>query len=201
MYELGGPLGTHEVPPGTNLLVSGPPLSGKTALGYTLLEHGARQDEGNILVSNTTSVERVRTDTPGLFAHDTPVGIVDCITKHQGHGTLADTDLVQYASSPDDMTGIGIKSSRLLGEFYGERGLTRNRVLFVSVSTLLHYSDVQTVFRFLHVFTSRIESADALGLFVIEVGAHDEKTMNTISQLFDGLLEVAADGSVTPRLP
>jgi KaiC/GvpD/RAD55 family RecA-like ATPase len=200
MYELGASLEVDEVRPGTNLLVSGPPLSGKAALGYELLEHGARAGEGSIVVTNTDSAERVRADVPSLFDHGAPVGVVDCVTKHQGHGTIADTALVQYVSSPEDMTGIGIKASRLLEEFYRERGVTRNRVLFRTVSTLLHYADVQTVFRFLHVFTSRLESADALGLFVVEAGAHDEQTMNTISQLFDGVLQLDADGAVTVRL-
>jgi len=61
------------------------------------------------------------------------------------------------------MTGIGIKLSEYLQEFYETRGVTQNRVLLHSVSTLLMYSDLQTVFRFLHVFTGRIQSADALG--------------------------------------
>jgi KaiC/GvpD/RAD55 family RecA-like ATPase len=200
MYELGGSSGVEEVSPGTNLLVSGPPLSGKAALGYELLDRGARAGEGSIVVTNTDSAERVRADAPSLFEHDTPVGIVDCVTKHQGYGTIADTDLVLYAASPDDMTGIGIKASRLLETFYRDRGVRRTRVLVRSVSTLLQYADVQTVFRFLHVFTSRLESVDALGLFVVEAGAHDDRTMNTISQLFDGVLQLDGGGSVTARL-
>jgi KaiC/GvpD/RAD55 family RecA-like ATPase len=123
------------------------------------------------------------------------------VTKQQGHGTIADTDLVQYASSPEDMTGVGIKFSELLEGFYTERGYTRNRTLFVSVSTLLMYSDLQTVFRFLHVFASRVENAGALGLFVIQSEAHDARTMNTLSQLFDGVIEVDDDGDLTTNLP
>ncbi|MFC7236011.1 RAD55 family ATPase [Halosegnis marinus] len=201
MYDLGGPLDGSEVAPGTNLLLSGPPLSGKTAVGYELLEAGARRGEGALVVSNKHSAERVRAEHPDLFEYDVPVGIVDCVTKHQGQGTIADTDLVQYASSPEDMTGIGIKFSELLEQFYSRQGVTRNRALFVSVSTLLMYSDLQTVFRFLHVFTSRIENADALGLFVIQSEAHDAQTMNTLSQLFDGVIETDEEGELTANLP
>jgi len=58
------------------------------------------------------------------------------------------------------------------------------------------YSDLQTVFRFLHVFTGRIQSADALGVYVIDSTAHDDQTMNTLKQLFDAVIELeeAADG-------
>ncbi|WP_255150344.1 RAD55 family ATPase [Halorarius halobius] len=201
MYELGGPLGDREVAPGTNVLVSGPPLSGKAALGYGVLRHGSERGEGSVVIMNRESAPRVRASYPDLFGVDAPVGVVDCVTKQQGHGTVLDADNVQYAASPEDMTGIGIESSELLEAFLDVRGLSRTRLLFVSVSTLLTYSDVQTVFRFLHVFTSRIENAGALGLFVVDADAHDEETMHTVSQLFDGLLQLDADGAVTDRLP
>lgn len=200
MYDLGGALGDRTVPAGSSLLVAGPPLSGKAAIGFEVLETGATAGEGSIVVTNRDSADRVRVDFPGLFAHDAPVGIVDCVTRQQGGGTLSDEDLVQYASSPEDMTGIGIKISTLLEEFYRVRGLARNRTLFVSVSTLLMYSDPKTVFRFLHVFTSRVENADALGLFVVESDAHDEQTMNTLSQLFEGVVRTDRDGGVTLTL-
>jgi len=200
MYELGGPLDGTEVAPGTNLLLSGPPLSGKTALGYDILDAGARRDEGAIIVSNKHSASRIRAEHSELFGYDVPVGIIDCVTKHQGHGTIADTEFVQYAASPEDMTGVGIKFSELLERFHAA-GTRQTRSLFVSVSTLLMYADLQTVFRFLHVFTTRIEDANTLGLFVVQSEAHDPQTMNTLSQLFDGVIETAADGTVTENLP
>ena len=201
MYDLGGPLSGTEVDPGTNLLLTGLPLSGKISLGYDLLEAGLDAGGGGIVVSNEHSADRIRAEHEDLFEYGAPFGVVDCVTKHQGQGTISDTDLVQYASSPEDMTGVGIDFSELLEEFYVNRDLTRNRALFVSVSTLLMYSDLQTVFRFLHVFTSRVENADALGLYVVQSGAHDEQTMNTLSQLFDGVVETDAGGEISTNLP
>jgi hypothetical protein len=69
-----------------------------------------------------------------------------------------------------------------------------------SLSTLLMYSDLQTVFRFLHVFTGRIQSVDGLGLFCIDSSAHDDQTLNTLKQLFDGLIETSEDGEPTLRI-
>ncbi|GAA0201828.1 hypothetical protein GCM10009000_015020 [Halobacterium noricense] len=65
-----------------------------------------------------------------------------------------------------------------------------NRIAFDSLSTLLMYSNLQTVFRFLHVFTGRVQSAEALGLFIVDSTAHDNQTMSTLRQLFDGEIEV-----------
>jgi len=55
------------------------------------------------------------------------------------------------------------------------------------------YVDLQTVFRFLHVFTGRIQSVDGLGVYCIDSTAHDDQTMNTLKQLFDGVIEVERD--------
>nr|WP_245799905.1 hypothetical protein [Haladaptatus litoreus] len=58
------------------------------------------------------------------------------------------------------------------------------------------YSNLQTVFRFLHVFTGCVQSAEAFGLFIIDSTAHDNQTMSTLRQLFDGEIEVReADGN------
>jgi hypothetical protein len=51
------------------------------------------------------------------------------------------------------------------------------------------YADVKTVFRFLHILTGRISAADALGFGTLDADAHEDQTVNTIRQLFDGLVE------------
>jgi len=195
MYDLGPDFDDATLAPGTNVLVSGPPLSGKRRLALELLAHGSAQGEGAIVVTTRDSASRVLADYEHLVTdpESVDIGIVDCVTKHQGR-SVRDTDVVKYAASPEDMTRMGIKFSEFVEEFRRQRGLENIRVMVDSLSTLLMYSDVQTVFRFMHVFTSRIENADALGLHVIESTAHDDETMNTLKQLFDGVIDVSDDG-------
>jgi KaiC/GvpD/RAD55 family RecA-like ATPase len=198
MYDLGPEFENTTVDPGTNVLLMGPPLTGKRRLAFEILAYGASNGEGSVVVTTRDSSDRVRTDFRSLLADpdEADVGIVDCVTQHQGR-SVSDTNRVRYASSPVDMTGIGIKFSEFVEEFYTERGLQRNRIALDSLSTLLMYSDLQTVFRFMHVFTSRIEDAEALGVHVIESTAHDAETMNTLKQLFDGVIEVSEDRDVS----
>jgi archaellum biogenesis ATPase FlaH len=59
-----------------------------------------------------------------------------------------------------------------------------------SLSAILMYSNIQTVFRFMHVFTGRIKAAGALGIFVVDSGMHDDQTIVTLKQLFDGIIEI-----------
>ena len=202
MYDLGTALGNATLAPGSNLLVSGPPLSGKRRMALEILADGSDRGEGVIVVTTRDSANRLLSDYEALVSdpQSVDIGIVDCVTKHQGR-TAQDTDIVKYASSPEDMTGIGIKFSEFVKEFQTERGIENVRVLVDSLSTLLMYSDVQTAFRFMHVFTSRLENADAMGLHTIESTAHDEEALNTLRQLFDHAVSVEKDGSVSTTVP
>ncbi|MFT4947314.1 MAG: KaiC/GvpD/RAD55 family RecA-like ATPase [Natronomonas sp.] len=202
MYDLGPNFDAATVDPGTNILISGPPLTGKRKLAFEILAHGAADDDGTIIVTTRDSSDRVLTDFRSLLSNpdDTDIGIVDCVTQHQGQ-SATDTPTVKFASSPGDMTGIGIKFSEFVEEFYSERDLRQNRIVLDSLSTLLVYSDMQTVFRFMHVFTSRIEDADALGVYLIESTAHDAETMNTMKQLFDGVVAVDENREVSVQFP
>ena len=199
MYEL-TPHFDAEVEPGTNILLTGPPLSGKRSIMMDILAAGTERDEGAIVVTTKDSADRVLRDYEKRVPYEgEPVAVVDCVTRQQG-GDIRESDRIKYASSPVDMTGIGIKLSEFLQAF-GDRGIEQNRVMVHSLSTLLMYSDLQTVFRFLHVFTGRIQSVNGLGLFSIDSTAHDDQTMNTLKQLFDGIITTHEEGEPTVRLP
>jgi KaiC/GvpD/RAD55 family RecA-like ATPase len=202
MYDLGPSFGDATVDPGSNVLVAGPPLSGKRRLAVDALEHGSKDGEGVIVVTTRDNSQRIIDDFREILddPESVDLGIVDCVTKHQGRN-VRDSEMIKYASSPVDMTGIGIKFSEFVEEFYRNRGIEKNRVMFDSLSTLLMYSNLQTVFRFMHVFTSRIENADAVGIHTIESTAHDEETMNTLKQLFDGIVRTDEERNVTLQLP
>ncbi len=202
MYELGPDFQHATVDAGTNILVSGPPLSGGRKLALNALATGANKGDGSVIITTRDSSERVLADFNSLLDNPdrTHLGIVDCVTQHQGRSTQ-DSDQVKYASSPVDMTGIGIKFSEFLEMFYTDHGVKQNRIAVDSLSTLLMYSDVQTVFRFMHVLTSRINDANAIGIHVLESTAHNAEDINTLKQLFDGIVEIDEHENVTVRLP
>jgi len=192
MYDLQPHLDAT-VEPGTNILLTGPPLSGKRALCLDLLAAGTENGEGSIIVTTKDSGDVMLERFAERTSYESrPVAVVDCVTKQQGDD-VPERNRVKYASSPVDMTGIGIQLSEFLQAFYQNRNITHNRVMLHSLTTLLMYSDLQTVFRFLHVFTGRVQSVDGLGLYCIDETAHDQQTLNTLKQLFDGVVEVQED--------
>ncbi|ADE02263.1 MULTISPECIES: RAD55 family ATPase [Haloferax] len=200
MYNLGADLDV-EVEPGTNLLLVGPALTGKRSLALDILAEGTRSGEGAVIVTTKDGADRILNDFGKRLDYEgKPVAVVDCVTKQQGVGEVRDDDRIRYTSSPVDMTGIGIKLSEILQEYYQDRGLPENRIMLHSLSTLLMYADLQTVFRFLHVFTGRIQSVGGLGVFTIDADAHDDRTMNTIKQLFDGIITTHEDAPPDIRI-
>lgn len=195
-YKLGVPQldrSLGDVPEGTNLLVADTSMSGEAGFVAEVVSEGVENGEGTVYVTTDDTAEEClgRYDAAGTDRF----GVVDCVTG--SHETEEPHEMVEFADSPSDMTGIGVKVSSLLKEFREERGIERNRVFLDSVSTLLMYSDLETVFRFLHVFTGRIRSIDALGVFVIDPDMHDEKEYSTMRQLFDGVVEVEEDDEGT----
>jgi KaiC/GvpD/RAD55 family RecA-like ATPase len=196
MYALGDVLPETAVDPGTNVLVTGPPLTGKRSIALRILSSGIDTGDGAVAVTTKDGADTILRELPD----DADVGVVDCVTKQRGVGAVEENPRIKYASSPVDMTGIGIKLSEFLQEFYDARGLARNRVLLHSISTLLMYSDLQTVFRFLHVFTGRIQSTEALGIYVIDSTSHDDQTMNTLKQLFNAVIEVREGEGDNPEI-
>lgn len=148
-----------------------------------------------IIVSTREPGERVF----GWFSQHNPdilmshVGIVDCVTKTLGMGTH-DTENIKRTSSPVYLTGTGVKISQFFEEFLMKKSMQRTRLCINSLSTIIMYSNIQTVFRFLHVFTGRVKAANALGIYVVESEMHDPQTIATLKQLFDGMNEIKASG-------
>ncbi|WP_313695011.1 RAD55 family ATPase [Halorarum halobium] len=199
MYEV-STLGSS-IEPGSNVLFTGPPLSGKRELALDVLAEGTERGEGAIMVTTKDSADRLLKRFGKRVSHDgKPVAVVDTVTRQQGVGDVRDDDRIKYTSSPVDLTGVGIKLSEFLENFHAERGIERNRVMLHSLSTLLMYTDLQTVFRFLHVFTGRIQSVDGLGVYCIDSTAHEEREMNTLKQLFDGIVETSEDAEPAVRI-
>lgn len=180
-----------DIEDGTNIMMIGPPMSGKDEIINSIAYHGLIDKNAAVIVSTREPGNNVLEwfERHNLSVPMDRIGIVDCVTRTLGFGA-PDTENVKMASSPVDLTGIGVKISQFFEHFWMEMQLRETRLCINSLSTILMYSNLQTVFRFLHVFTGRIKAANALGIYVIEEGMHDEKTIVTLKQLFDGMIEI-----------
>lgn len=180
---------------GSNIMLIGPPMSGKKLILNHILYHGTFQDDSAVIkVTTRYPASHVFEwfEENNLSLPSSKIGIVDCVIKTLGKEAV-ETENIKIASSPVDLTGIGVKISQFFEEFFMKKKLRKIQLHVDSLSTLMMYSNIQTVFRFLHVFTGRIKSAGALGIYLLEEGMHEEKDVVTLKQLFDGLIEIKSE--------
>jgi len=180
---------------GSNIMLIGPPMSGKEAILNHIVYHGAAKNENAVITVTTRESAAHILDwfkDNKLTLPMSRIGIVDCVTKTLG-GAAVESENIKIASSPVDLTGIGVKISQFFEEFYMKKNTRKIQLHINSLSTILMYSNIQTVFRFLHVFTGRIKAAGALGIYVIESGMHDEQAIATLKQLFDSMIEIKSE--------
>ena len=183
-YDVSRVLPVEEVDPGTNLLVAGPPMTGKRTLAFDLLEGGCTDGEASVVVTTRESTDRLRNryDCLEKGMEEGRTGIVDCVTRERGDSHV-DSDTVRYVASPGDITDIGIRVGGLF-QAVAEYGAVRTGL--VSASTLLMYADLRRVYRFLHVLTGKVQSHDWLGVTVVETS--DVQALDALAPLFDGLV-------------
>ncbi|RNJ26127.1 RAD55 family ATPase [Halosegnis longus] len=189
-YDVSG-FGEVTFSEGTSVLVSGDASQARERV-YDAVAEGLADGEAAVFISTNKSPRRIldalgeRIDIPAeRFA------IVD--VSGDGDDGEIDGVSVRAVGSPGDLTGLSLAFAKQL-QLLEERGAaTEARVVIDSVSTLLMYADVQTVFRFLHVFTSRLDSAGLFGIFTLQPGMHDEQETNTIRTLFDSEATIEED--------
>lgn len=161
----------------------GPPLMGKSVFARNILEEKIKEGYSGIYITT----RELPDDVLEWFKDDINFKILDCVTKTMSED-LPDTEDIKRVSVMD-LTGITSSLNNFLEDVW-RGGNKQVVVVFDSLSTLLMYSNLQTVFRFLHILVARIKSADAIALYIIEQGMHDDATTATLKQLFSGAIEL-----------
>ena len=195
MYDLSAVLGVDAVSsirPGSSILVSGPAMTGKEDLLYEALANGSRTGEGAVAVTTggraEDAIENIQSRGPDVDSHS--LCAIDCRADSDREEIERDDGAyVHRVAAPSDMTGIGIGITNCFDRLH-DAGVDDGRLGLTNLSTMITYTDKQTVFKFCHVLSSRLDSAEFLGLFTIDSSAHDDQTLQVIKQAFDGLIEL-----------
>jgi len=95
----------------------------------------------------------------------------------------ADDTTVERLSDSTNLSTTGIEISSLLDDDGG------TVVCVHSLTALLEDVETERLFRFLHVLTSRIAAADAMGQFYLDAAAHDDQTIYMLRSAFDTVVQ------------
>jgi hypothetical protein len=181
---------------GTSLLVAGPTHAGTRELAYRMLAGGSH--EGVIVLTTNTAAADITAECEAVGIEVSPdrMGIVDCIDSDDS-GVPA---RVLTVSSAQDLTGIGMRYSKLYSDFHTE-GVESVRTGLFSISTVLSLTELQTVSRFVHTLVGRVSKVGGLGVFLVDPAMHDERELRTIAQFCDGRVDVRGrEGESGPEL-
>jgi len=192
-YQFGG-LSLDPVRGGTSILVAGPSHVGTKELAYRMLV--GDDDEGVIILTTNATAADITADCEAVGIEVSPdrMGIVDCLDSDDS-GVPA---RVLTVSNAQDLTGIGMRYSKLYSDFHAE-GVTAVRTGLFSISTVLSLTELQTVSRFVHTLVGRVSKVGGLGVFLVDPAMHDERELRTISQFCDGRIDVR-EGEAGPEL-
>lgn len=94
---------------------------------------------------------------------------------------------VEFVDSHLDMSGFSKAINNAQKEFIKKSPI--HCLILDSLSTLLAYSDAKAVFRFLQVLGGRCKRAGATSMFSMEYGMHNEKEVQTMKHVMDGVIE------------
>lgn len=204
MESAGGARGADDVPesslsppPGDSVLLLASPMARRDAC---LVDGGAPPAASNVLAVTLDGDTSDVTDTFLRCNGRLPDRLAVVVVGENAQNSVSDEGIgdesgevsTAAVSSPGDLTGLGIKLSQCLSA-WGDDG-NRTTVRFDSLTTLLQFADLKRVFRFVHVLTGRIDSANAVGYFHLDPAAHDDQTLATLRGLFDVVYELE-DGS------
>ena len=104
---------------------------------------------------------------------------------------------VESITNPGDLTGIGIKVGGFLDDWTEEGH--QLLVCFHTLTTFLQYTDLRSVYQFVHALTGRVRAAGGQAHYHLDPTAHDQRTVNTLMGLFDAVVEADGRGGWTVR--
>ena len=185
--------GTPEtVPGGTGILLLHPSTGETDRIDTEFL---ATDTDHALVVSTRTTAREVKQKLEHYEVDEETTTILDTLSIERGYTRRSSED-VRYIAAPDDWEGMIEEIEEFLATHDGKR-----RVSFDSLTELIYYADEEAGFAAAERMLELLDEYDAVGLFHLAEGVHDDPTVDRFVELFDGLVELEADGTVTSDFP
>lgn len=179
------------IPFGSNVLIYGPPFTGKEVLMNSFIADGLKKGVPAIWVITEKSPKEIRDEMMFVisgYEEYEKRGLVKYIdTYSRSMGDESQDPYTEYVEAPTDYESIqkavetAAKDFKSKHEYY--------RLGFRSISTLIAYLDPNTAFRFLSPVVGRRKRDRAVSMYTIEKGVHGEQEIQMLGSLMDGMLD------------
>ena len=176
------------VPGGTGILLLHPSTGETDRIDTDFL----RTDTDHMLVVSTrTTAREVEQKLEHYDVDEDRATILDTISVERGYTRRA-SDHVRYVPAPDDLDSIVDQTRDFLEEHDGKR-----RVSIDSLTEMIYYSDVEQTRQAVEAILALLDEHDAVGLFHLAKGVHDDDVIDGFAALFDGVVDLDEDGAVS----
>ena len=187
-YELSIEGTETTIPGGTGLLLVHPSTGQTDQIDTDFL----KTDTDHLFVISTrTTAREVQQKLEHYEVDETTATILDALSVERGYSRRR-SDRVKYVSTPEDLDGIVEQTREFLDGHEGKL-----RISVDSITEMSYYAGEDQALAAVEQLLGLLEEYDAVGLFHLARGVHDDESLARFEALFDGTIELAEDGTVT----
>ncbi|WP_336001168.1 DUF7090 family protein [Halorientalis halophila] len=186
-YELAIENTPDAIPGGTGVLLLHPSTGETDRIDTDFL---TTDTDHMLIISTRTTAREVEQKLEYYDVDETNATILDTLSIERGY-TRRPTDNVRYVSSPDDLSGIVEAAREFLDTHDGKL-----RVTVDSITEMAYYADEERARGAVADLLALLSEHDAVGLFHLSPEVHEDAVVDDFRELFDGVVELSADGTV-----
>ncbi|QSG09826.1 DUF7090 family protein [Halapricum desulfuricans] len=175
------------IPGGTGILLVHPSTGETDRIDTEFL--GTDTDH-MLIVSTRTSAREVEQKLEHYAVDESKATILDTLSVERGY-TRRQADHIRYVTAPDNLEEVVEKTRQFLEETEGKR-----RISVDSVTEMAYYADEDSAREAVEDLLALLVEYDAVGLFHLAEGVHDEEVLKGYRDLFDGTIDLTQDGTV-----
>jgi KaiC/GvpD/RAD55 family RecA-like ATPase len=176
------------IPGGTGVLLLHPSIGETDRIDTDFLK---TDTDHFLVVSTRTTAREVEQKLEHYDVDESRAEILDTLSVERGYSRRP-SDRVHYVASPDNLDGVVSKTRTFLESHEGKR-----RVSVDSLTEMAYYADEERVYEATRELLDLLREFDAVGLFHLSKEVHDAETLARFRDLFDGVLDLGVDGTVT----
>jgi KaiC/GvpD/RAD55 family RecA-like ATPase len=144
-----------------------------------------------LVISTRTTAREVEQKLDHYEVDESRAVILDTLSVERGYSRRGSAN-VHYVSSPDDLDGILQQTEAFLDSHDGKL-----RVSVDSLTEMAYYADVESTLDAAERLLELLDEHDAVGLFHLSNEVHDDATIDRFRDLFEGIVTLDVDGTVT----
>lgn len=144
-----------------------------------------------LVISTRTTAREVRQKLEHYAVDESRATILDTLSVERGY-TRRQSDHVRYIAAPDDLDSLVAETERFLEAHDGKLRLSLD-----SITEMVYYADKERARDAVERLLALLADHDAVGLFHLAAGVHDETVIEEFRRLFDGVIELDEHGAVS----